>query len=73
VRKTLVELVHFTLRAFDLADQGAATLLGPELMRLMVDTSQLELVAMQRDVERRANKLAQEGRLGLASLRDLAI
>ena len=48
--------MRFNLESFDLAEQGAAALFGLDLARLVVDTSQSELVALQRDVERQTNK-----------------
>ena len=56
---SVVELVRFNLESFELDDQGVAALFGLEIARLVVDTSQLELAAMQRDVERRTVKPAQ--------------
>jgi len=53
---SVVELVRFNLESFDLADQGVAALFGLELARLVVDTSQLELSAMQRNVEPRTKR-----------------
>ena len=53
---SVVELVRFNLESFELEDEGVASLFGLELARLVVDTSQLELAAMQRQVERRTNK-----------------
>ena len=53
---SVVVLVRFTLESFELEDEGVASLFGLELARLVVDTSQLELAAMQRQVERRTNK-----------------
>jgi len=48
--------MRFNLESFDLAEQGTAALFGLELARLMVDTSQSELVAMKLDVERPTSK-----------------
>ena len=53
---SVVELVRFNLESFELEDQGVAALFGLELSRLVVDTSHAELVAVQRDVERRTSK-----------------
>jgi len=53
---SVVELVRFNLESFELEDQGVAALFGLELARLVVDTSSRELLAKQRDVERRTNK-----------------
>ena len=53
---SVVELVRFNLESFDLADQGVAALFGLELARWVVDTSYTELLAKQRDVERRTNR-----------------
>ena len=53
---SVVELVRFNLESFELDDQGVAALFGLELARLVVDTSYPELMALQRDVERRPNK-----------------
>ena len=53
---SVVELLRFNLESFDFADQGVAELFGLELARLVVDTSHAELVAMQRDVERKPKK-----------------
>lgn len=50
---SVVELVRFTLHTFELDDQAVAELFGLELARLVVDTSYSELVAMQRNIERR--------------------
>lgn len=55
---SVVELVRFNLESFDLADQGVAALFRLELARLVVDTSYTELLAKQRDVERRINELS---------------
>ena len=55
---SVVELVRFNLESFELDDQGVAALFGLELARLVVDTSYAELLAMQRDVERRTTKLS---------------
>jgi hypothetical protein len=52
---SVVELIRFNLESFELGDQGVAALFGLELARLVVDASQLELAAMQRDVDRRNN------------------
>ena len=53
---SVAELVRFKLESFELDDHCVAALFGLELARLVVDTSQLELAAMQRDIERRPNK-----------------
>ena len=53
---SVVELVRFTLRSFELDDQDVAALFGLELARLVVDTCYDELTAKQRDIEQRTNK-----------------
>ena len=45
---SVVELMRLNLESFELEDQGLAALFGLELARLVVDTSHLELAAMQR-------------------------
>ena len=48
--------MRFNLGSFELVDQGIAELFGLEIARLVVDTNYADLVAMQRDVERRRAK-----------------
>lgn len=53
---SVVDLVRFTLHTFELDDEGVAALFGLELTRLVVDTSQLELMGKRRSVEQQTNK-----------------
>jgi len=53
---SVVEFVRFNLGSFELVDQGITELFGLEIARLVVDTNYADLVAMQRDVERRGAK-----------------
>lgn len=76
VRQSLVQMVRFAQRAFDLAHRGVAARLTPGRARLVIPASRIDFGAMQRDVCGHLISQCRDargGRLGLASLRDLAI
>jgi hypothetical protein len=53
---SVVEVTRFTLKSFELADDGVAEWFGVELARLVVDTCSPELMRKQQDVEQRSKK-----------------
>lgn len=53
---SVVELVRLSLKSFELADEGVASLIGLELARLAVDICHPELMIMRWDLEQREQR-----------------